>query len=118
MELVEGDGRVTQVRGDALDEGPAHVNADLFDRLGLAAMRRPIVLHRMRGTRAVRLAWCWKNVEVAPSLLLSVIGRTVGRAANRAGKTAAGGEVDLDGKEIKVAAADPPGRDQTQRQLQ
>jgi hypothetical protein len=38
MELVEGDGGVRRVFADALDEGGAHVDADLGDRRRVTAM--------------------------------------------------------------------------------
>ena len=38
VELVEGDGGLGQVVGDALDEGRAHIDADFADGLGHAAM--------------------------------------------------------------------------------
>ena len=43
MELVEGDGRIGQMLGGALDEGRAHVDADLADRLGITAMRGQVI---------------------------------------------------------------------------
>ena len=42
MELVEGDGGIRQVLGDTLDEGRAHIDADLADRLRGTAMRDEI----------------------------------------------------------------------------
>ena len=42
VELVEGDGCIGQVLGGALDEGGTHIDADLADRLGIAAMCRQI----------------------------------------------------------------------------
>jgi hypothetical protein len=49
MELVEGDGGVGQVLGDALDEGRAHIDADFLDRLGVAAVRGEILGERGDG---------------------------------------------------------------------
>jgi hypothetical protein len=37
-----------------------------------------------------------EEIEMAPRHLPGVVGRTVGRAATQAGKSAAGGEVDMD----------------------
>ena len=44
----------------------------------------------------VQVGLVLEEVEMAPRHLFGVVGRAVGRAADRAGKAAAGGEVDLD----------------------
>jgi hypothetical protein len=49
MELVEGDGGTWQVLGGTLDEGRAHVDADLADRLGVTAMCGEVVGERGDG---------------------------------------------------------------------
>jgi hypothetical protein len=63
-----------------------------------------------------------EEVEVAPSLPLGVIGRAVGRTADRAGKAATRGEVDFDVDSprlrVEVGATDGPGRRKLQHQLQ
>jgi len=38
MELIEGDSRFGQAVGNAIDEARAHVDADLGDGVGIAAM--------------------------------------------------------------------------------
>src|SRR4051812_25663286 len=43
VELVEGDGGLGPAFGDALDESRAHVDADLHDRRGVAAMRGKVI---------------------------------------------------------------------------
>jgi hypothetical protein len=43
MELVEGDGRIGQTVGSALDEGRAHVDTDLGDGIRIAAVRFEII---------------------------------------------------------------------------
>ena len=43
MKLVEGHRRIRQVLGGALDEGRAHVDADLGDGTGIAAMCGEII---------------------------------------------------------------------------
>src|SRR6478736_8941131 len=63
-----------------------------------------------------------KEVEVAPSHPLGIIGRAVRRTAGRAGEAAARGEVDLDVEPmclgVKVAAAHRPRWGQSQCLLQ
>ncbi len=49
VELVEGDGSVGQAVGGALDEGRAHVDADLGDGIGIAAVRRQVIGKRRDG---------------------------------------------------------------------
>jgi hypothetical protein len=43
MELVEGDGCIGQAVGSALDEGRAHVDADLGDGIIIVAVRPEII---------------------------------------------------------------------------
>ena len=56
MELVEGDGGVGQARGDAFDEGRAHVDADFVDCLGVPAMRGEVVGERGDGVGIAALS--------------------------------------------------------------
>src|SRR5471032_2792042 len=54
MELVEGDSGIGQVFGNPLDEGRAHVDTDLFDRFGVAAMRGEVTGERGHGRGVLR----------------------------------------------------------------
>ena len=56
MELVEGDGRIRQVLGDTLDEGWAHIDADLADRVRIAAMRSEVIGEGNYGSSIVALS--------------------------------------------------------------
>src|SRR5208283_4981895 len=92
---------------------PCPRHGDLLDAAVLAAdARHP----------GVKIGLVLKEVEVAPAHPLGVVGRAVRGAADRAGKAAAWGEVDLDIEParlgVEVAAAYRPGRGQTQRLLQ
>ena len=70
----------------------------------------------------VQVGLVLEEVEMAPGHLVGIVRRTVGRTAGRAGKPAAGGEVDLDVEParhgIEVAARHRPGWHDTQGQLQ
>ena len=49
MELVEGDSGIGQVFGNPLDEGRAHVDADLFESFRIAAIARRGQRRRRQG---------------------------------------------------------------------
>ena len=55
MKLVEGDGSVGQAIGGTFDEGRAHVDADLGDGIGIAAVRREVIGKRRDGRGVLAL---------------------------------------------------------------
>ena len=77
--------------------------------------------HMMRGVRACRNAWCWKKSRWRHSTIAVSCDLPVGRAAVRAGETAATCEVELDvealGDGIEAAGLHQPRRHQGQSHL-
>ena len=55
MKPVEGDGSVGQAVAGALDERRAHVDADLGDGIGIAAVRREVIGKRRDGRGVLAL---------------------------------------------------------------